>query len=105
MNFGHGSAGTAGNGFQLLMVIFVELFGVTLGQMIAAISPSIQIAVLFNPFLGLVLTTFAGVTIPFPTLAGFWHWIYQLTPYTRVLAAMLSTELQCVTISVGLLFA
>jgi len=94
MGFGKGSAGTAGNGFQLLMVIFVELFGVSLGQMIAALSPSIQIAVLFNPFLGLVLTTFAGVTIPFPTMAKFWRsWLYQLTPYTRVLAAMLSTEL------------
>ncbi|KAI5119991.1 hypothetical protein M0805_004434 [Coniferiporia weirii] len=94
MGFGQGSAGTAGLGFQLLIVIFVELFGVSLGQMIAAISPSVQIAVLFNPFLGLVLTTFAGVTIPFPALAKFWRsWLYELTPYTRVLSAMLSTEL------------
>ena len=30
MGFGKGSAGTAGNGFQLLMVIFMELFGGTL---------------------------------------------------------------------------
>ncbi len=42
MGFGKGSAGTAGNGFQLLMVIFVELFGVSLGQMIGALSPTIQ---------------------------------------------------------------
>lgn len=97
MGFGKGAAGTNGNGFQLLMIIFVELFGVSLGQLIAAISPTIQIAVLFNPFLGLVLTTFAGVTIPFPTMASFWRsWLYELTPYTRVLAAMLSTELQYV---------
>ncbi|KAH8101046.1 P-loop containing nucleoside triphosphate hydrolase protein, partial [Phellopilus nigrolimitatus] len=94
MGFGQGSAGTAGVGFQLLMVIFVELFGVTLGQLVSAISPSVQIAVLFNPFLALVLTTFAGVTIPFPTMAKFWRsWLYQLTPYTRLLSAMLSTEL------------
>ena len=117
MGFGKGEAGTAGNGFQLLMVIFVELFGVSLGQLIAAISPTIQvrvppllmwlhltqflapIAVLFNPFVALVLTTFAGVTIPYPTLAKFWRsWLYQLVPYTRVLASMLSTELQCVSI-------
>lgn len=43
MGFGKGAAGSNGNGFQLLMVIFVELFGVTLGQMIAAISPSVQV--------------------------------------------------------------
>ena len=97
MGFGKGATGTNSNGFQFLVVIFVELFGVTLGQLIAAISPSIQIAVLFNPFLALVLTTFAGVTIPYPTMAKFWRsWLYQLTPYTRMLSAMLSTELQCV---------
>ena len=44
MGFGQGAAGKAGNGFQLLMVIFVELFGVALGQMIAAISPTIQVS-------------------------------------------------------------
>jgi len=93
MGFGQGAEGTNGNGFQLLIVIFVELFGVTLGQLIAAISPSIQIAVLFNPFLALVLTTFAGVTIPYPALAKAWRWMYQLTPYTRLLSPMLSTEL------------
>lgn len=27
IGFGHGSAGTAGNGFQLLIIIFVEFFG------------------------------------------------------------------------------
>lgn len=43
MGFGQGAAGSAGNGFQLLVIIIVELFGVTLGQMIAAISPSIQV--------------------------------------------------------------
>lgn len=115
MGFGKGAAGSNGNGFQLMLIIFVELFGVSLGQMFAAISPSvqvsyddnalrihtefllIQIAVLFNPFVTLVLTTFAGVTIPFPTMAKFWRsWLYELTPFTRLLAAMLSTELQYV---------
>ncbi|KAL5519548.1 SNQ2_1 [Sanghuangporus vaninii] len=94
MGFGKGAEGTNGNGYQLLMIIFVELFGVTLGQLIAAISPSVQIAVLFNPFLALVLTTFAGVTIPYPNMAKFWRsWLYHLVPYTYVLSGMLSTEL------------
>ena len=56
---------------------------------------SLKIAVLFNPFLALVLTTFAGVTIPYPTMAKFWRsWLYHLVPYTYLLGGMLSTELQ-----------
>ncbi|KAF8807904.1 hypothetical protein BYT27DRAFT_7189991 [Phlegmacium glaucopus] len=94
MGFGQGSAGLNGTGFQLLIILFMLLFGVTLGQMVAALSPSIQVAVLFNPFIGLVLATFCGVTIPYPTMIHFWKsWLYQLNPYTRTLAAMVSTEL------------
>ena len=94
MGFGQGSAGVGGEFFQLLVILFMELFGVSLGQLIGAISPSMQIAPLFNPFLMLMLGTFCGVTIPYPTLATYWRWLYQLVPYTRTLAAMLSTELQ-----------
>ncbi|KAF9011150.1 pleiotropic drug resistance ABC transporter [Cyathus striatus] len=97
MGFGKGSAGINGTGFQLLVIMFMMLFGVSLGQLVAALSPSVQrrkVAVLFNPFLGLVLATFCGVTIPYPTMARFWRsWLYQLVPYTRSLAAMVSTEL------------
>ncbi|KAJ3512950.1 hypothetical protein NLJ89_g3230 [Agrocybe chaxingu] len=94
MGYGQGSAGLNGTGFQLLIIIFMLLFGVTLGQMVAALSPSVQVAVLFNPFIGLVLSTFCGVPIPYPTMNGFWRsWLYELDPYTRTLAAMVSTEL------------
>ncbi|KAF9010854.1 ABC-2 type transporter-domain-containing protein [Cyathus striatus] len=94
MGFGNGSAGLNGTGFQLLIIMFMMLFGVSLGQLMAAISPSVQVAVLFNPFLGLVLGTFCGVTIPYPSMGRFWRaWLYQLVPYTRTLAAMVSTEL------------
>ncbi|GJJ07706.1 hypothetical protein Clacol_001911 [Clathrus columnatus] len=43
MGFGQGAEGTAGNGYQLLICIFLELFGVSLGQLIGAISPRVQI--------------------------------------------------------------
>ncbi|KAF9041171.1 ABC-2 type transporter-domain-containing protein [Rhodocollybia butyracea] len=95
MHFGQGSAGLDGTGFQLWVIIVMMLFGVSLGQLIAAISPSVQVAGSIQPFIGLVLTTFCGVTIPFPTMNSFWRsWLYQLSPYTRTLAAMVSTELQ-----------
>ncbi|KAI0945373.1 hypothetical protein AcW1_001611 [Taiwanofungus camphoratus] len=94
MGFGQGSAGVGGTFFQLLVIFFMELFGVSLGQLIGALSPSMQIAPLFNPFIGLILSTFCGVTIPYSTMEGFWRsWLYQLDPYTRTLSAMLSTEL------------
>lgn len=43
MGFGQGSAGVGGSFFQLLCIYFVELFGVSFGQFIAAISPSMQV--------------------------------------------------------------
>ena len=116
MGFGDGAEGTAGNFYQLLMTIFVELFGVTLGQLIAAISPTVQvmspislcfdrvllivlqkIAVLFNPPTTLILSMFAGVVIPYPAMAKFWRsWLYWITPFNYVLAGMLATEVQYV---------
>ncbi|KAJ7596495.1 ABC-2 type transporter-domain-containing protein [Mycena floridula] len=94
MHFGQGAAGLDGVGFQLLVIIFTMLFGVTLGQLVAALSPSVQVAVLFNPIIGLTLGTFCGVTLPYPTMISFWRdWLYQISPYTRALAAMISTEL------------
>ena len=47
IGFGAGSAGLNGTGFQLLAIIFTELFGVTLAQLIGALAPSIQVCPLF----------------------------------------------------------
>ena len=38
-----GSAKLKGTGFQLLVIIFTEFFGVTLAQLIGALAPSIQV--------------------------------------------------------------
>ena len=93
--FGQGASGTPGTGFQLVIIILMVLFGVSLGQLVAALSPSIEVAVLTIPTVSLVLSTFCGVTLPYPTLAKFWRsWLYELSPYTRTLAAMVSTELR-----------
>lgn len=94
MGFGKGATGTNGTGFQLLVAIFIEFFGVSFGQLLGSLSPSIQIGVLFVPFSAVVLAIFCGVTIPYPSLIPFWRdWLYQLDPFTRMLSAMLSTEL------------
>lgn len=43
MGFGQGTEGINGTGFQLLIILFMLLFGVTMGQMVAALSPSVQV--------------------------------------------------------------
>ncbi|KAM5536016.1 hypothetical protein V8D89_010274 [Ganoderma adspersum] len=93
MGFGQGTAGVGGEFFQLLVIIFMEVFGVSIGQLVGALSPSMQIAPLFNPFIMLILSTFCGVTLPYPSMAPYWRWLYQLNPYSRTLSSMLSTEL------------
>ncbi len=97
MHFGQGSAGLNGTGFQLLVILITELFAVTLGQLIASITPSIQIAALFTSPITIILSNMCGVTIPYPTLGKFWRaWLYPLDPFTRMVGAMLATELQYV---------
>jgi ATP-binding cassette, subfamily G (WHITE), member 2, SNQ2 len=94
MGFGQGLAGTNGAGFQLLVILFMILFGVSGGQLVSALSSGIQVAALWNSFLSLVLSLVCGVTIPWNTMGIFWKsWMYELSPYTRVISAMVSTEL------------
>ena len=93
---GQGNTGLNGTGFQLCIIIFMLLFGVTLGQMVAALSPNVQVGLLklmhFSDtiwhciirwlsysILSLVMFSqpFCGVTIPYLTMIGFWmSWLY-----------------------------
>lgn len=81
-------------GYQFLMVLVTELFAVTLGQMISALTPSSFISMLLNPFIIITFALFCGVTIPAPQIPGFWRaWLYQLDPWTRLVGGMVVTEL------------
>ena len=81
-------------GYQFLMVLITELFSVTLGQMVAAITPSPFIAALLNPFIIITFALFCGVTIPRPSMPAFWgSWLNPLDPMTRLVSGMMSTEL------------
>jgi ABC-type multidrug transport system ATPase subunit len=94
IHFGQGSAGLNGTGFQLVVILITELFAVSLGQLIASIAPSIQIASLFTSPVSIILSNICGVTVPYPTLGKFWRsWLYQIDPFTRMVGAMLATEL------------
>ncbi|KAF4626552.1 hypothetical protein G7Y89_g11606 [Cudoniella acicularis] len=90
-NFQHASSRA---GYQFFMVLVTELFSVTLGQMVAAITPSPFISALLNPFIIITFALFCGVTIPKPQIPKFWRaWLYQLDPFTRLIGGMVVTEL------------
>ena len=85
---------TSRAGYQFLMVLITELLSVTLGQMVAAITPSPFISALLNPFIIITFALFCGVTIPKPQIPKFWRaWLYQLDPFTRLIGGMVVTEL------------
>jgi ABC-type multidrug transport system permease subunit len=81
-------------GYQFFIVLITEIFSVTLGQMVAALTPSPFISSLINPFIIIVFALFCGVTIPKPLIPGFWRaWLYELDPFTRLIGGMVVTEL------------
>ena len=85
---------TSRAGYQFFMILIIEFFTVTLGQVIAAVTPSPFFASLLNPTIFIVFALFCGVTVPRPQIPGFWRaWLYQLNPLTRLIGGMLVTEL------------
>ena len=92
-----GASDRAGYFFAMLMV--TELFAVTLGQAIAAISPSIYIASLFNPFVIVVLSLLCGVTIPYPNMPAFFKdWLYWINPLTYLVSGLTTNEMYGLTV-------
>ncbi|CAK9786637.1 ATP-binding cassette transporter [Cutaneotrichosporon oleaginosum] len=86
-------------GYFFFMVLITEVYSVTLGQALAALSPSIMIAALFNPFLLVLFSVFCGVTAPPVTLPYFWRkWMWPLDPFTYLIEGLVSTVLQDVPV-------
>lgn len=81
-------------GYFFLMILILEIFATTLGQCVAALTPSSLISNLLNPFIILIFALFCGVTIPKPLIPGFWRsWLYELNPVTRLVSGLITTEL------------
>ncbi|ELU43745.1 ABC transporter [Rhizoctonia solani AG-1 IA] len=81
-------------GYHFFMILITEIFSVTLGQMLAALTPSVYIASLLNPFILVTFSLFCGVTIPKASMPKFWRaWLYHLDPFTRMISGLVSTEL------------
>ncbi|KXJ89816.1 ABC-2 type transporter-domain-containing protein [Microdochium bolleyi] len=86
-------------GLQFFFMLLTELFSITLGQVLAAISPSAFIACQYDPFIVITFALFCGVTIPYPQMPGFWKaWLYQLDPFTRLIGGTVTTALEGVEV-------
>ncbi|EGF98878.1 uncharacterized protein MELLADRAFT_40565, partial [Melampsora larici-populina 98AG31] len=82
-------------GYAFLMIVLMEVFAVTLGQAIAALSPSMFISNQVNAPVVVFLSLFCGVTVPQPAMPKFWRqWMYNLDPYTRIMAGLVVNELR-----------
>lgn len=58
-------------GHQFFMELITEIFAVTLGQTISALTPNGFIASQVNPPVSIIFSLFCGVTIPRPQTPGF----------------------------------
>jgi ABC-type multidrug transport system permease subunit len=81
-------------GYQFFIILITEIFSVTLGQAVAALTPTPFIASYCNPFIIIIFALFCGVTIPKPQIPKFWRvWLYELNPFTRLIGGMVVTEM------------
>ncbi|KAJ4287405.1 ATP-binding cassette transporter snq2 [Collariella sp. IMI 366227] len=81
-------------GYQFLIVLITEIFSVTMGQALSALTPSLFISSQFDPFIMVTFSLFCGVTIPAPQMpAGYRTWLYELNPFTRLISGMVVTAL------------
>lgn len=86
--------GTDRAGYAFFIILITEIFSVTLGQMIAALTPSAFIGSLINPPITIILVLMCGVTVPPPQLPKFYKsWVYQVDPFTRLISGMVTNEL------------
>ncbi|EPE04970.1 brefeldin a resistance protein [Ophiostoma piceae UAMH 11346] len=81
-------------GLQFFYILVTELFSITLGQGLAALTPSTFISSQFDPFIVITFALFCGVTISSASMPSFWRkWLYQLDPFTRLISGMVVTAL------------
>lgn len=81
-------------GYQFFIVLITEIFAVTMGQALSALTPSLFISSQFDPFIIVTFSLFCGVTIPVPQMpAGYRTWLYELNPFTRLISGMVVTAL------------
>lgn len=78
------------SGYTWMLLMLFELFYVSFGQFIAAISPNELLASLLVPCFFTFIVAFCGVVVPYMALPHFWQsWMYWLTPFHYLLEGFL----------------
>lgn len=81
-------------GLQYFYVLTTEIFSLTLGQVLAALTPTTFISSQFDPFIMVTFSLFCGVTISSAQMPAFWSsWLFQLDPFTRLIGGTVVTAL------------
>ncbi|KAK4183582.1 putative ATP-binding transporter [Podospora australis] len=81
-------------GYQFFMILITEIFSVTMGQALSALTPTLFISSQFDPFIFVTFALFCGVTIPPPAMPeGYRTWLYELNPFTRLIGGTVVTAL------------
>ena len=80
--------------YTWLMLVVFCLFAILLGQVIASLTPSSQVAALLNPFIFSFLNLFCGVMMPYPSMGKFWRsWMFWLDPYHYIIEGLVAVQL------------
>lgn len=82
-------AGVAGPVF--LQMVLYEFLYTGMGQFIAAYAPNPVFAAMVLPLFISVLSTFAGIMIPYAQITAFWrYWLYWLDPFTYFMQGLIT---------------
>lgn len=85
--------------FSWMLMLIFEIYYVSLGQMIASVSPNAFFASLLVPLFFIFVVSFCGVVVPYAALPHFWQsWMYVLVPFRYLLEAFIGTLLHDVPV-------
>ncbi|KAI9570995.1 ABC-2 type transporter-domain-containing protein [Boletus coccyginus] len=73
----------------LVLGILFPIYYTTIGQAVAAMSPTAEIAGTLFSFLFSFVLIFDGVVQPYSQL-GWWRWMYRISPYTYLIEGLVS---------------
>ncbi|KAH6634752.1 ABC drug exporter AtrF [Chaetomium sp. MPI-SDFR-AT-0129] len=77
-------------GYTFLIVMIYEVFEMSFGLLVTAVSPDLKFAGLVLVFLVTIFNWFNGVVVPYQQIQGFWrYWLYYLNPLTYLFGGMI----------------
>lgn len=85
--------------FYLTFAIFLQLFNISFGLMLAYLAPDIQSAAVLVSFFYSFIVGFAGVVQPESLMPGFWTFMYKVSPYTYIIQNLVASFLHGRTVT------